>query len=151
MSTTPLTEKSAPDQTAILALLRSLRQAHHDKNAAAIAACYEPEAVICDLSPPLYHRGIDVIRKQAWLDSWDGPIELEPRDYSFTIDGDTAFAQGYTRMAGSSKAAGGPISFWLRDTICLRRGAGGWKIAHIHSSVPFYMDGGLRPAFDLEP
>jgi len=59
--------------------------------------------------------------------------------------------QGYTRMSGTPKAAGRPISFWLRDTICLNRGNGAWKIVHLHSSVPFYMDGSLRPAFDLQP
>ncbi len=38
--------------------------------------------------------------------------------------------QGYTRMSGTPKAAGRPISFWLRDTICLNRGNGAWKIVH---------------------
>ena len=44
-----------------------------------------------------------------------------------------------------------PLSFWMRDTICLNRVSGAWKIVHLHSSVPFYMDGSLRPAFDLQP
>jgi ketosteroid isomerase-like protein len=54
-------------------------------------------------------------------------------------------------MSGKPKTAPQPISFWLRDTICLKRVGGAWKIAHIHSSVPFHMDGSLRPAFDLQP
>ena len=29
--------------------------------------------------------------------------------------------------------------------------AGTWKIAHEHTSVPFYMDGSFRAAVDLEP
>lgn len=28
---------------------------------------------------------------------------------------------------------------------------GGWKIAHTHSSVPFYMEGSYRAAVDLHP
>lgn len=40
----------------------------------------------------------------------------------------------------------------MRETLCLeRQGSGEWKIVHEHTSVPFYMDATLRPAFDLEP
>jgi ketosteroid isomerase-like protein len=28
---------------------------------------------------------------------------------------------------------------------------GAWKIAHEHTSVPFYMDGSFRAAIDLKP
>jgi len=35
--------------------------------------------------------------------------------------------------------------------VCLRREEGDWRIVHEHTSVPFYMDGSLRPAFDLKP
>lgn len=151
MTTTTSPNQVGRDESDILALLAALRQAHSDKDAVAIAACYAPGAVICDLSPPLAHHGIDVAEKQAWLDSWDGPIELEPRSNTLSIDGDIAVAQGYTRMSGTTRAAGRPVSFWLRDTICLRREYGAWRIVHLHSSVPFYMDGSLRPAFDLQP
>jgi ketosteroid isomerase-like protein len=146
------TTQTMRDKAEILELLASLRQAHHDKDAPAIAACYRPDAVVADLSPPLYHHGIDVTAKQAWLDSWDGPIELETPPGTLAIDGDLAVHYGHTRMAGKPEAAGGRIiDFWLRDTIVLRRLQGAWKIAHLHSSVPFYMDGSLRPAFDLKP
>jgi ketosteroid isomerase-like protein len=140
------------DQAEILALLGSLRQAHHDKDAAAIAACYAPDAVVGDLSPPLYHHGIDTNTKQSWLDSWDGPIELETPPGTLAIDGDLAIHYGCTRMSGKPRGAGDrTVDFWLRDTIVLRRSHGAWKIVHLHSSVPFYMDGSLRPAFDLKP
>jgi ketosteroid isomerase-like protein len=43
------------------------------------------------------------------------------------------------------------IDFWLRDTFCPKRHGDRWRIVHMHSSVPFYMDGSLRPAFDLAP
>jgi ketosteroid isomerase-like protein len=151
MTTAPLRKAASRDEDEILALFDSLRQAHHDKDAAAIAAAYTDDAIVCDLAPPLFHRGVDVKEKQAWLDSWEGPIDLEPRDFSLTISGDIAYTQGYLRMSGTPKAAGRPVSFWLRDTICVSRVNGAWKIVHLHSSVPFYMDGSLRPAFDLQP
>jgi ketosteroid isomerase-like protein len=39
----------------------------------------------------------------------------------------------------------------MRWTVCLKRAGGAWQIAHEHTSVPFYMDGTFRPAFDLQP
>jgi len=44
-----------------------------------------------------------------------------------------------------------PVDFWMRETLCLERAAGTWRIVHEHASVPFYMDGSLRAAFDLRP
>lgn len=146
-----VTMTQSRDETEILTLLASLRRAHHDKNAASIAAAYDKSAFICDLSPPLSHDGIDVKAKQAWLDGWDGPIELETPPGTLTVDGDLAVHYGYTKMSGKPKMAPHPISFWLRDTIVLNRVRGEWKIVHIHSSVPFTMDGEPRPAFDLHP
>jgi ketosteroid isomerase-like protein len=152
MTSAAATTQTTRDRAEILELLASLRQAHHDKDAAAIAACHAPDAVVSDLSPPLYHHGIDVTAKQTWLDSWDGPIGLETPPGTLAIDGDLAVHYGYTRMAGKPEGAGGrTVDFWLRDTIVLRRLHGAWKIVHLHSSVPFYMDGSLRPAFDLKP
>jgi ketosteroid isomerase-like protein len=144
-------ERTTSDEAQILALLASLRQAHYDKDAEAIAAAYAPGAVITDLAPPLSHEGVDVAAKRAWLDGWEGPIVLETPPGQLLINGDLAVHYGFTRMSGHPKAAGTEIGFWLRDTIVLRRHEGEWKIVHMHSSVPFYMDGSLRPAFDLAP
>jgi len=30
-------------------------------------------------------------------------------------------------------------------------GDGAWKVVYTHRSVPFYMDGGVKAAVDLEP
>jgi ketosteroid isomerase-like protein len=38
-----------------------------------------------------------------------------------------------------------------RATLCLLRAGGSWRIVHERTCVPFYMDGSLRPAFDLNP
>jgi ketosteroid isomerase-like protein len=143
---TTATMNRTRDETEILALLAALRQAHRDKDGA-----YVKDAAVCDLSPPLVHRGVDAKAKQAWLDTWDGPVELETPPGTLTISGDLAVHHGLTRMSGKPKMAPQPISFWLRDTIVLKRGGDGWRIAHVHSSVPFHMDGSLRPAFDLQP
>lgn len=139
------------DEAAIRAVITGVFRAHYDKDAAAIVAPYAPDAEIFDLSPPLSHSGMNLREKQSWLASWDGPIECGSRDLEVTISGDSAFCHGFFWLSGTPQAAGRPISFWMRATVCLRRGQDGWHIVHEHTSVPFYMDGSLRPAFDLEP
>lgn len=153
MSTATLQDQALlnKDKIAIRALIEAVNKAHHDKDAAAIAAAYAADAVVCDLAPPLSHKGIDLQQKKAWLATWEGPVERESRDLDVTVSGDLAFCHGYFRLGGTPKAAGRPISFWMRATICLHRNRGAWQIVHEHASVPFYMDGSLRPAFDLEP
>lgn len=150
MSSATLHTPASTDEAEILALLSSIHQAHHDKDAAGIAAPYAPHAAIFDLEPPLRHDGISVPRKEQWLATWDGPIEIEPRDFRLTVSGDRAFGYGYLKMSGAKH--GRPrISFWMRETVALERASGQWRIVHEHTSVPFYMDGSLRPAFDLQP
>ena len=154
MATTALIdhqEQTLKDEAEIRAVIGRLHQAHHDKDVQAIAASYAEDAAIFNLAPPLSHQGINLKEKQAWLDSWDGPIEITPSNLSVTISGDIAFCHGYLRMTGNPKAAPQRVDFWMRETLCLNREAGSWRIVHEHTSVPFYMDGSLRPAFDLKP
>jgi ketosteroid isomerase-like protein len=142
---------ASQDEAAIFALVDAVRQAHHDKSAAGIAAPYTADAVLFDLSPPLAHFGVKIESKQPWLDSWETPIELESRDLKLTISGAAAFGHGLLRMHGTKKGAEAAVDFWMRATYCFERHHGAWCIVHEHTSVPFYMDGSLRPAFDLRP
>jgi ketosteroid isomerase-like protein len=151
MSTATLKAPAAIDEASILKLIATLHQAHHDKSPEAIAAPFAPHAVIYDLEPPLMHDGISVERKRAWLATWDSPIGLELCNFKLTIDGDHAFGHGYLRMSGAKKGVDKPVSFWMRETLCFERVHGAWRIVHEHTSVPFYMDESLRPAFDLRP
>ena len=139
------------DEADILAVVESMRRANYEKNAAEFAAQFAPDAVIYNLAPPLVHRGINVKEKQAWLDSWSTPVDIESRDLEVTVSGDFALCHGYLRMRGTKKGAEGAVDFWMRETLCLERKKSGWEIVHEHTSVPFYMDATLRPAFDLKP
>ena len=139
------------DEAEILALGGALHKAHLERNPEGIAAPYAPHAVIYDLEPPLSHDGISIQRKRNWLASWDSPIGLEPRNFELTIDGDHAYGRGYLRLSGQKKGVDLPVSFWMRETLCFERARGAWRVVHEHTSVPFYMDASLRPAFDLEP
>jgi ketosteroid isomerase-like protein len=139
------------DEAEILAILETLRKAHRDHNAPLFAAQFAPNAEIYNLAPPLAHRGVDLAEKQAWLDSWATPVTIDTRDFKVTISGDFAFCHGYMRMSGTKKGADHGVSFWMRETLCLERKGSDWQIVHEHTSVPFYMDASLRPAFDLQP
>lgn len=147
----PTSEQIAKDKSAILALIDGMKKARYDKSPKAVAAAYSPDATIFNLAPPLVHRGIDIAETQAWFDGWDGPVEIEPRDFQITVNGEAAFCYGYMRMAGTKKAENRRVNFWMRETLCLERDGSAWRIVHEHTSVPFYMDESLRPAFDLEP
>jgi PhnB protein len=135
----------------ILDLVERMLQANHDKNAEAFAAPFAHDAAVFNLAPPLVHRGIDLEEKQAWYESWATPVDLESRDLKVIVSDDLAFCHGYLRITGTKKGADKPVNFWMRETLCLERIGGEWKIDHEHTSVPFYMDASLRPAFDLHP
>ncbi len=152
MTTATLKDQSSKDEAAIRALVETVHKAHHNKDAAAIVAQYARDAVVFNLAPPLSHSGTDLPEElEAWLDTWEGPVDRESRDFSITVSGDLAFCHGFFRLSGTIKAGSRPISFWMRATVCLLRDGGAWRIVHEHTSVPFYMDGSLRPAFDLKP
>jgi ketosteroid isomerase-like protein len=143
--------QAAQDEAAIRALIAGIHQAHLDKIGAAIAAPYAADAVVYNLAPPLVHVGRDASEIQAWLDTWATPIELEARDMNIAVSGDLAYCHCLLHMSGTKETDEGSVRFWMRETVCLQRASGQWRIVHEHTSVPFYMDGSLRPAFDLEP
>jgi ketosteroid isomerase-like protein len=94
---------------------------------------------------------VNVKEKKAWMATWETPIEISPRDLKITVSGDFAFAHSFLEMKGTKKGPEGAVRFWMRETLCFERIDGSWRIIHEHTSVPFYMDGTLRPAFDLRP
>lgn len=139
------------DEVSIRAIVDGIHKAHHNKKAAGIAMHYTPDAAVFNLAPPLTQIGVDLEEKQQWLDGWATPVDLEARDAEITISGDLAIWAGFLRMRGTRKGADSAVDFWMRETLCFKRHAGTWQIVHEHTSVPFYMDGSLRPAFDLIP
>jgi len=142
---------ASQDEAAILAVIDTLRDALFTKNPLQFVSAFTADAAVFNLAPPLMHHGVDPAEKQVWFDTWSTPLELEPRDFKVTISGDYAFAHGFLRLAGTKKGSEGAVNFWMRETVCLHRETDGWRIVHEHTSIPFYMDGTLRPAFDLRP
>ena len=148
---TTATMQATREEAAILDLIAGMAQARFNKDAAAIVAPYAADAAVYNLAPPLRHHGANQAQTQAWLDTWEGPITIEPRDFQVTVSGDTAVAWGYMRMQGTKIDPPAKPDFWMRETLVFERRGGGWTIVHEHTSVPFYMDASTRPAFDLQP
>jgi len=137
------------DNDHINALCQRLGQAHHDKDADAIVACYAPDAVIYSLAPPLVHK-TDRDGTAAWLATWDGPILIDAEDVDLVVGDGLAWSTALNRMRGT-KTDGTKEDIWFRTTMCFRKTEGSWFIVHDHSSTPFYMDGSLKAAVDLRP
>jgi ketosteroid isomerase-like protein len=138
------------DSEAIRAVTAALQAAAYNKDAAAMARHYAPDAVIADLAPPLMRRGFDVDATQAWLDGWDGPVEVEMRDLVIEASGDLALCHGLQYVRTRTRE-GEEAAWWSRITVALARRQDGWQIIHEHNSVPFYMGGSYRAAVDLDP
>jgi ketosteroid isomerase-like protein len=145
--------KHPADTERITDLLDAYAAAIRARDARATVACYTRDAVAFDLAPPLKIQP-DAIRDlayiQQWFDTWDGPIGTEGRDRDLAVGGDVAYAFELRHMTGT-KTDGKTVDLWFRSTACVRRDDGDWKIAHIHNSVPFAMDGSDRALLDLEP
>lgn len=78
MSTATVKGHYSRDEADIRALIDTVHKAHHSKDAAAIVAPYARDAAVFSLAPPLSHIGMDLEEKQAWLDTWEGPIDSCP-------------------------------------------------------------------------
>lgn len=64
--------------------------------------------------------------------------------------GSVGFATALAKMGGERKGLG-HTEVWHRLALGLVVEDGDWKIAHVHESVPFAMDGSERALLDLEP
>jgi PhnB protein len=141
------------DERQIDELLRALSDAIRSKDARAVVALYTDDVVAYDLPPPLRIGSgplHDPGYMQQWFDTWDGPIESRAEDLEIVVGGDVGYAFGLRHMTGIKKA-GEHVDLWFRATACVRRTTRGWRIAHVHNSVPFAMDGSGRALLDLRP
>ena len=141
----------------IRAVIEARATAIRNKDLTRALAVYTSDVVNFDLPPPLRFVGAAALDPKGlggWFDTWIGPIGLDLRDFQVFGEGDVALAHGLVRIHGkrtSSESTGGATDVWVRQTLGFRRVAGAWKIAHEHTSVPFYMDGSVRAAVDLKP
>ena len=137
------------DARAVQTVFEDIARGYRARDARAVAAHYVDDALIADLAPPLQRRGIDLADLQAWLDGWDGPVEILHREMMVEVSGDLAICHGLLHT--STSRDGVPVAWWARLTTAMARIGDEWLVIHEHASVPFHMDGSFRAAIDLEP
>jgi PhnB protein len=119
------------------------------KDAAGVVSLQTEDFVQFALAPPLRAEALDRRGLEDWFSSWEGPIDYEIHEQKITTADDVAFSHSLNRMRATT-TDGEQTDLWFRQTLCFRKLGAGWKIAHEHDSVPFYMDD-ARAAIDLEP
>jgi ketosteroid isomerase-like protein len=141
------------EEAEVRALIEERIAAIRDGDAARAIATLAPGIIAFELAPPLA-LGPEAARDQAgleaWLAGWQAPPAIEVRDLAIAVSGDVAWSHALDRLSGTLEG-GREVDMWIRSTLCFRKIAGAWKIAHGHSSVPFRMDGSFRAATDLKP
>jgi PhnB protein len=144
----------AIDENQIRTMRGDLTNALRAKDANGVIAHYATNAVLFDPEPPLQHIAKDAAtgkqNLERWFSSFQGSIGYEVRDLTLAIGDDVAFCHSLDHLSGT-KNDGENVDVWLRETLCLQRIDGRWKITHEHQSVPFYMDGSYKAAIDLKP
>lgn len=150
------TETNAPDsamsrnkarvENVILAWAEGIRT----KDVEAVATQFVDEPVNFFLAPPLVAD--DPLRHNlaAWFDTFEGTIGYELQDMVIVAGDDVAWCHALNHLVGTKKEGEKP-DLWFRVTLCLQRKGSDWKIAHVHESVPFLMDGSEKAALDLKP
>ena len=148
-----MTANDCAEETRIRTLLEEFTEALRNKDATALGALYADDIVVYDLAPPLRIESPelhDPARIQEWFDTWATPIESKPHGLTIRLGGDVAYAFSLQHLTGK-KNDGEEADLWFRATACFIRSNGGWKITHMHNSVPFAMDGSNRALTDLKP
>jgi ketosteroid isomerase-like protein len=139
-------------ETAIRVLIEDRIAAMRAKDAARAIATLADDVVAFELAPPLAVPAAAARDQQAlaaWLAGF-AEIDVEARDVVIEADEHVGFARALHHLTGT-RVDGRAVSLWMRSTLCFRREADDWKIAHAHTSVPFHMDGSFRAAVDLQP
>jgi ketosteroid isomerase-like protein len=138
------------EKAAIEAVLAAWGDAIGAKRAAEAESYLTEDVVQYTLAPPLQYKGRDAEDLQQWFDTWDGPIGGDVSDTELIAGADVALWRGLVRMTGT-KTDGVKVDLWFRQTVGLRKLGGDWKIAHVHGSVPFAMDGSGLAELGLKP
>lgn len=140
-------------EAAIRELIEKRADAFRAKDVEGVFACQSEDIVQFILAPPLKCAGKTAFDREGvkeWFASFTGGLGYEIRELEITATEEIAFAHSLNHLSGTG-LDGKEARLWFRDTLCFRKIDGEWKIIHEHSSVPFYMDGSLKAAIDLEP
>ena len=123
---------------AIQAVIQTRTRAIAERNAEAAVAVLAPGIIAFEVAGPMQvpaAQARDIAVTQAWLDSFDGPPQVEIEDLAIHAAGDVAFCHSLNWLKGRMRD-GREIDLRLRSTLGFRKIDGEWKVIHAHSSVP---------------
>lgn len=121
------------------------------RDLAGILACYDPDVVAYDAIGSLRFVGLD-----AYAEHWENCLAMMPEIGGVRLHSQTVRVSGDLAVAWLIQECSGPDddgnlqTGWMRGTMCLQRGEGGWKIVHEHYSMPADMETG-KMVFDAVP
>lgn len=145
-------QNPSDERDAALAAWTSFLEAIENKDAPGAIRWFDTQAVTFDFAAPLENR-FDALSDPAgmeeWFKTWDGPIRTDLLPPNVLVSGDIAVIHGLQRLHGRKKE--GELSMWYRATVVLTNTASGWRITHLHNSVPMAMDGSQKALTDLTP
>lgn len=128
----------AADEAEIRSLMDGWSKALETRDLDTLTVAYDPDVLLFDVKPPFQIRGAEAYRKmwEECLPYFPKRFAFERRQLEIHVGGDAAFAHFVTcvRPIGEAPPTG---TMWLRATICYRRSAGRWWVAHEHVSTPF--------------
>jgi len=127
----------AADVAEIRKLMEGWSKALESRDLDSLTTAYDPDVVLFDMKPPFQIHGADAYRRmwQACLPYFPKRFAFERRELEISVGGDAAFAHFLTCVRPIGEAPAGD-TMWLRATLCYRRAAGRWWVAHEHVSVP---------------
>lgn len=141
------------EHAAVRAVVEDWAAGLRAKDAGRVMAHLAEDTVQFTMAPPLKFSGPTAIGKaelEAWFGTFRGPIGYQIRDLRIAAGDDTAFCHFLNGLSATTME-GEEFTMWNRVTLGFSRIDGRWRIAHLHQSVPFYMDGSFRAAADLKP
>lgn len=132
------------DEQKVRQLIDAWCEATRKRDLETIMACYAPDVLAFDAIAALQFRGVEAYRKH-WETCLgympEGDFIMEAHDLEVAVEGDLAFAH-YLSRCGCRDEQGNEQAGWMRATVCCRRLAQGWRIAHEHYSAPFDPESG---------
>jgi ketosteroid isomerase-like protein len=144
------TQKSTlQDEAQIRSTINARAIAIRSKNVQGVLPNFTEDSVGFFFEPPLQQSPLKE-DLTGWFATWRDQIGYEMGDLKIAVGDEVAFCHSLSRLTGT-RTDGTNTDLWFRETLCFRKISGQWLIAHIHESVPMYMDGSLKAAIDLKP
>ncbi len=137
------------DDEEIRLIIEAWAEAIRRKDVHGVLRHFADESVRFYLAPPLQATMPVKDNLEGWFATFEGDIGYEIRDLTLKTGHDLVCAHSLNHMSGT-KTDGEKVDLWFRETLCLQKNDGHWRIAHAHESVPFEMDS-KRAALDLKP